>query len=189
MGQVQYLRWYWKANADEFCHLPPWKRTWQWKITIFHHRYIFKWLVFHLHVSGYSIRWGLDFLHSPILFLAKIPNNHLGCKNRWTYGDKLPTWTGWPDFLKHEAYWICCMELKKHVLHCPFGITFIFPLFQVFHPYHLFIPSWELINISSTVWHFLIRWSLWLSHLGWDSRSPKNVMWSWWWQARILGGV
>ena len=32
-------------------HYPPWKLTWHWNITMFTRRYIFKWWVFHCHVS------------------------------------------------------------------------------------------------------------------------------------------
>ena len=31
--------------------LHPWKLTWHWKITIFNRKYIFKWWIFHCHVS------------------------------------------------------------------------------------------------------------------------------------------
>ena len=30
---------------------PPWKLTWHWKIPIFNRKYIFKWWIFHCHVS------------------------------------------------------------------------------------------------------------------------------------------
>ena len=31
--------------------LAPWKPTWHWKIPVFNRKYIFKWWVFHCHVS------------------------------------------------------------------------------------------------------------------------------------------
>ncbi len=37
--------------VDKTVVLHPWKLTWQWKITMFNRRYIFKWLFFCCHVS------------------------------------------------------------------------------------------------------------------------------------------
>ena len=38
-------------NDSDCVLIPPKKLTWQWKTSIFDRRYIFKWLVFHCHVS------------------------------------------------------------------------------------------------------------------------------------------
>ena len=40
-----------KWTIVETTNYTPTKPTWQWNITIFDRRYIFKWLVFHCHVS------------------------------------------------------------------------------------------------------------------------------------------
>ena len=39
------------VSLQELWTLHPGKLTWQWKITIFNRRYIFKWLFFHCHLS------------------------------------------------------------------------------------------------------------------------------------------
>ncbi len=50
--QFWYLGWTSKTCSTET--IQPWKLTWHWKITIFNRTYIFKWWIFHCHVSFFG---------------------------------------------------------------------------------------------------------------------------------------
>ena len=47
----------WLIKKHLHPNLHPWKLTWHWKIPIFNRKYIFKWWIFHCHVSFLGCRW------------------------------------------------------------------------------------------------------------------------------------
>ncbi len=63
---------YWHLNKHQN-HIPSSKLTWQWKITIFNRKYIFKWWIFHCHVSLRGIPT------SVCVFSAKQQNHWCWC--------------------------------------------------------------------------------------------------------------
>ena len=49
-----FTKFYLEIFKEQTYPIPARKVIWQWKITIFNRRYIFKWLVFHHHVSNFQ---------------------------------------------------------------------------------------------------------------------------------------
>ena len=49
-----FTKFYLEIFKEQTYPIPARRVTWQWKITICNRRYIFKWLVFHHHVSNFQ---------------------------------------------------------------------------------------------------------------------------------------
>jgi len=66
----------WFPCANVFLWIHTWKLTWHWKITICNRKYIFKWWIFHCHVSFRGGYHHGAFVKLKVCFL-------LSSVNRW----------------------------------------------------------------------------------------------------------
>ena len=89
------------------CNLPSSKLTWQWNIPIFNRKYIFKWWIFHCHVSLPECSWCLN---------PPIRKKYARQSGSLAAGLGVKISNVWNHHLDHHPHTrICFWWLEKHI--------------------------------------------------------------------------
>ena len=144
----------------------PWKLTWHSKIPMFNRKYIFKFWIFHCHLSFF----GGVFLPSIFSFAGQI-----SC----LFSDGIPGW--WWSFLRDSTHW--CLGMPSGLRPFFFGgfitclviVDFQFELFEAFE-YSSHKNPWGLVYLP--IFAIKINW-MWVNIYKYIIHGRYGMVWVW----------